>query len=126
MKRKDGAKIAALLLLAVALFVFIADAQAATSITFRNRTGATLYVYYDILDRGERTYCDLRHYGGKIAPSGRKTFSVPKGKIGFFNFRTCAFPCNSDCPGAESFGPYKDIDVTVKGTTRGRETYNLF
>lgn len=101
------------------------NVEAATNVTFYNQTGVTLHVYYDLLIPGGSTKCWEREYGGTIGPKGRITFHVPESKLGFFNFRTCSYPCNSDCPSGFS-KIHKDIDVTVTGLRDYSFTYALW
>jgi N-acetylneuraminic acid mutarotase len=54
---------------------------------FENRTEETLYIYYAIWTPGGPTpNCDVLTYDGTLAPSQTKSYLVPKGQVGWFEF----------------------------------------
>jgi hypothetical protein len=100
-------------------------ANAASVVTFNNRTGHSLYVFYKIVASGN-VYCSRLNSGGSLPAGSSTSFSVPAGKKGFFNFRTCSSPCNSDCPSLSKWTPYKNIDVWVIGRPDWEGERDLF
>lgn len=120
----QGKRIAMMVtLLAITLLGVVGVASASTNVTFRNRTGYGLYLYYDIVDPGGTVYCWTHIYGGYLEPNGRQIMSVPEGQVGFFNFRTCPEPCDSECDWEERT---KDIGVWINGAEHDSFTYDLW
>ena len=111
--------------IALVLGVLVGAASAETAVTFINRTGVDLNIFYDVRDSGP-FYCDEMRFAGVIPAGGYWNFSVPSGEVAIVNFKTCSYPCGADCPFGNLGDPFEDITVTLRGNDnwRGRHYLN--
>lgn len=77
-------------LIALSTLLVVAGALPAiadSSVTYENRSGRTLYIYYATAQNGVTIDCSSMSAGGAIAPGSSWSISVPGGKWGWVKFQ---------------------------------------
>jgi hypothetical protein len=60
---------------------------AASSVTFTNRAGRILYIYYGLVQAGGTILCDNLTDGGQFGPGEQRNYSVPEGQMMWIRFQ---------------------------------------
>lgn len=65
----------------------------ATTITYINKSGKILYIYYIVTDQTTQ-FCDDLIYKGEFNPGDQWSLSVPNGEFGWVRFQLEGEPCS--------------------------------
>jgi hypothetical protein len=74
-------------IMVICFIVGVANAVAATSVTYVNGSGRTLYVYHLTTPNGATQDCKAMAYDGALQAGGSWSISVPGGQMGWVKFQ---------------------------------------